>query len=261
MMTLSESLGQKCHPVSHAAPLKRNTPTPFTFLSLSPRQTGVVEKKKRMGSILSVPSRFSVFLPSCLLHESRGQACRLRARTKQTLPSRLSQSLVCVFFLKPRASTIPSLPCGLGVFLPSCLLHASRGQTWIPRASTNQSLPSRLSQSVVSVFLNPWTSKIPSVPCSFSVFLPSCLLHASRGHTYILRASTNQSLPCRLSQSVVSVFLNPWASKIPSVPCSSSVFLPSCLLRTSSQTNLDPSSKHEPVVTMSAESKCCVCFS
>ena len=28
MMTLSESLGQKCHPVSHAAPLKRNTPTP-----------------------------------------------------------------------------------------------------------------------------------------------------------------------------------------------------------------------------------------
>ena len=46
MMTLSESLGQKWHPVSHAAPLQRNPPTPLLFLSLSPCQPGVREKKE-----------------------------------------------------------------------------------------------------------------------------------------------------------------------------------------------------------------------
>ena len=109
---------------------------------------------------------------------------------------------VCVFF-KPRQSKSPSVPCRFSVFLPSCLLHASRGQAWRPRARTNQSLPCRLSQSVVSVFLNPWASKIPSVPCSFSEFLSSCFLHASRGQTWRPRASTTQSLPCRFSQSLL----------------------------------------------------------
>ena len=65
-MTLSESLGQKCHPVSHAAPLKRNTPTPFSFLSLSPRQTGVVEKKNgwlcHVGSVYSSHLLYSTHL-------------------------------------------------------------------------------------------------------------------------------------------------------------------------------------------------------
>ena len=152
--------------------------------------------------IPSVPCSFSVLLPSCVLHASRGQAWRPRARTNQSLPSGLGQSLVCVF-LNPWARKIPSVPYSFSVLLPSCLLHASHGQTWIPRARTNQSLRCLLSQSVVSVFLNPWASKIPSVPYSFSVFLSSCLLHASRGQTWTPRASTTQSLPCRFSQSLL----------------------------------------------------------
>ena len=151
MMTLSESLGQKCHPVSHAAPLRRNTPTPFSFLSLSPRQTGVLEKKNGWCAIPSVPSRFSVLFPSPLLHASRGQAWSPRARTKQSLPSRFSQSLVCVFFLSLEQHDPISAMWARRV-LPCCFLHESRGQTWIPRASTNQSLPCRLSQSLVCVF-------------------------------------------------------------------------------------------------------------
>ena len=187
MMTLSESLGQKCHPVSHAAPLKRNTPTPFTFLSLSPRQTGVVEKKNGWA-IPSVPSRLGVLLPSCLLHASRGQAWSPRARTKQSLPCRFSQRLVCVFLSLEQHGPISALWARR--VLPSCLLYASRGQTWRPRASTNQSFPCRFSQSLVCVFFKPRESKIPSVPCRFSVFLPSCLLHASRGQAGRPRART-----------------------------------------------------------------------
>ena len=220
-------------------------------------------------------------LPCCLLHESRGQTWIPRASANQSLPCRLSQSVVsvfltpgqarshlcpvgsmcsshlvtkrgaleqershlchvgsgwsyhvvcathlvdkrgaleqertslyhlglvkvlCVFFLKPRESKIPSVPCSFNVFLSSCLLHASRGQAWRPRARTNQSLPSGFSQSVVCVFLKPRESKISSVPCSFRVSLPSCLRHASRRQTWTPRASTNQSLPCRFSQSLL----------------------------------------------------------
>ena len=87
---------------------------------------------------------------------------------------------VCVFF-KPRESKIPSVPCRFSVFLPSCLLHASRGQAWRPRARTNQSFPCRLSQSVVCVSVNPQASTNSSMPCRFNVLPPSCLLHASRG--------------------------------------------------------------------------------
>ena len=152
--------------------------------------------------IPSVPCSFSVLLPSCLLHASRGQAWRPRARTNQSLPSGFSQSLVSVF-LNPWARKIPSVPCSFSVLLPSCLLHASRGQAWRPRARTNQSLPSGFSQSLVCVFLKPRASTIPSVPCRFSVFFPPCLLHASRGQTWRPRASTTQSLQCRFSQSLL----------------------------------------------------------
>ena len=139
--------------------------------------------------------------PVCFAHleDKRGALEQERA----SLYHLVSVKVLCVFFLRPRASTIPSVPCRFSVFLPSCLLHASRGQTWRPRASTNQSLRCLFSHSVVSVFLNPWARKIPSVPCSFSVFLPSCLLHASRGQAWRLRARTSQSLPCRFGQSLL----------------------------------------------------------
>ena len=210
--------------------------------------------KPRANTIPSVPCcfRFNVLLSSCLLHPScrqnvassskhdpicamsvgsvkvlcvfflslvqtRSHLCHVgsvysshlvakRGALEQERTSlyhvRFSHSVVSVF-LNPWARKIPSVPCRFSVFFPPCLLHASRGQTWCPRASTNQSLPSGFSQSVVSVFLNPWASKIPSVPCSFSVFLSSCLLHASRGQTWTPRASTTQSLPCRFSQSLL----------------------------------------------------------
>ena len=64
------------------------------------------------------------------------------------LPSTFSQSLLCVS-LKPRASTIQSVPSRFNVFIPSRWHHASRGQTGHPRASTTHFLPSTLSQSVV----------------------------------------------------------------------------------------------------------------
>ena len=175
--------------------------------------------KPRESKIPSVPCRFSVFLPSCLLHASRGQAWRPRARTNQSFPCRFSRSVVCVS-LNPRASTNSSMPFRFNVLLPSCLLHASRGQAWRPRARSKQSLPCRFSQSLVCVF-----QTMQSLPSRFSqslvcVFLsleqhdpisamwarrvlPSCFLHESRGQTWSPRASTNQSLPCRFSQSLL----------------------------------------------------------
>ena len=103
--------------------------------------------------IPSVPCSLSVLLPSCLPHAFRGQSWSPRARPKQSLPCRFSQSLVCVFLSLEQHGPISALWARR--VLPSCLLYASRGQTWRPRASTNQSLPCRLSQSVVSVFINP----------------------------------------------------------------------------------------------------------
>ena len=55
----------------------------------------------------------------------------------------------------------------------------------------------------------------------------------------------------------MSFFFNPWASKIASVSCR---LLLSCLLYASHRKNVDPSRKHEPVFTISVESKWCVCF-
>ena len=118
--------------------------------------------------------------------------------------STFSQSVVCVS-LNPRASTIPSVPCRLSVFIPSRWYHACRGQTWSPRASMAHFFPSTFSQSVVCVSLNPRASTIPSAPCRLSVFIPSRWYHASRGQTWHPRASTTQSLPCLFRQSLLCV--------------------------------------------------------
>ena len=126
----------------------------------------------RANTIQSVPCRFSVFFPSRLRHASsrrnvapsskhgahfalsvqcvslntRKKSRCPRARTVQSVPCRFSQSPLCVS-LNARANTIPSVPCRFSVFLPSCLLQASRGQTWRSRASTDHSCPCRFSQS------------------------------------------------------------------------------------------------------------------
>ena len=147
MMTLSESLGQKCHPVSHAAPLKRNTPTPFTFLSLSPRQTGVVEKKNGWAAIPSVSSRLSVLLPSCLPYAFRGQSWSPRASTIPSVLCWFSKSLVCFFLSLVQTR---SHLCHV-VFVSMCYSHLVCSthlvdRTWRPRASTILSVPCRLVQ-------------------------------------------------------------------------------------------------------------------
>ena len=125
----------------------------------------------RANTIQYVPCRFSVFFPPRLRHASRGETwhprastehslpCRFsvflltpekprcpRARTVQSVPCRFSQSPLCVS-LNAQANTIPSVPCRFSVFIPSCLLQASRGQTWRSRASTDHSLLCRFSQS------------------------------------------------------------------------------------------------------------------
>ena len=75
--------------------------------------------------------------------------------------------------------------------------------------------------------LLPRANTIQSVPCRFSVFVPSRWYHASRGQTRSPRASTAQSVPCLFSQSLRCVSLNPRASTIQSVPCRFSAFIPS----------------------------------
>ena len=101
----------------------------------------------RASMIQSVPSRFSVFIPSRWYHASRGQTLSPRSSTAQSLPCLFSQSIRCVS-LSPRASTIQSVPCRFSVFIPSRWYHASRGQTRSPRASTAQSVPCLFSQSL-----------------------------------------------------------------------------------------------------------------
>ena len=228
-MTLSESLGQKCHPVSHAAPLKRNTPTPFTFLSLSPSQTGVVEKKKRMGGdpICVKSTQFA----TPILFALRISWTIVELWSKHDPICAMSVGLVkvlCVFFLS-LVQTRSHL-CHVGSVYSSHLV-AKRGAS-----SKNESVFTMLGSVIVfcvCVFFKPRESKIPSVPCRFSVFLPSCLLHASRGQAWRPRARTNQSFPCRFSQSVVCVSVNPQASTNSSMPCRFNVLPPSCLLHAS----------------------------
>ena len=112
-----------------------------------------------------------------------------------------SVKVLCVFLSTLEQARIYLCPVGSMCSSHLVCFTQHRGQAWRPRARTNQSLPSRFSQSLVCVSFSPRASKILSVPCSFSVFLPSCLLHASRGQ------------------------------------------------------NVDPSSKHDPVFTMSVQSK------
>ena len=152
--------------------------------------------KPRANTISFVPCRFRVFLPSCLLQESRGQTWRPRARTNQSVPSRFSQSLVC-FFFKPRATRSHLYHVGSvcsSHLVCSTYLDEKRG-------ALEQERPTLCHVGSVKVlclfFLTPeQASKIPSVPCSFSLFLPPFLGHTSRGQTWIPRASTNQPLPC-----------------------------------------------------------------
>ena len=64
----------------------------------------------RTSTILSVPSRFSVFLPSRSPHASRGQTWSPRVSTTHSLPCRFSQSHQYVS-LNPRANTTRFVPC------------------------------------------------------------------------------------------------------------------------------------------------------
>ena len=113
---------------------------------------------------------------------------------------------ICPMSFQSKSSlcfTIPFVPCRLSVFIPSRWYHASRGQTWSPRASTTQCVPCVFSQSFVCVSLNPRASTIPSVPCRFSVFIPSRWYHSFRGQTWSPRASTTQCVPCLFTKFCV----------------------------------------------------------
>ena len=94
--------------------LPRNTPTPFLFLSLSPRQTGVMEKKTDGGAqcvplILFAPASTNQSLP-CLLSQSVVSVfIKPRASRMTSVPCRSSQNVVTVFFFKPRASKMTSV--------------------------------------------------------------------------------------------------------------------------------------------------------
>ena len=148
-MTLSESLGQKCHPVSHAAPLKRNTPTPFTFLSLSPRQTGVVEKKKRMGGDPICAKSFQCGTP--ILFAPRISWTIVEPSSKHDPICAMSVELVkvlCVFFLslvQTRSHLCHVVFVSMCYSRLVCSTHLV-DRMWRPRASTILSVPCRLVQ-------------------------------------------------------------------------------------------------------------------
>ena len=154
----------------------------------------------RANTIPSVPCcfRFNVLLSSCLLHASCRQNVASSSKHDPICAiSADSVKVLCVFF-SSLVQTRSHL-CHVGSVYSSHLV-AKRGALEQERTSLYHV---RFSHSVVSVFLNPWARKIPSVPCSFSVLLPSCLLHASRGQAWRPRARTSQSLPSGFSQSLV----------------------------------------------------------
>ena len=186
--------------------------------------------KPRANTIPSVPCcfRFNVLLSSCLLHASCRQNVASSSKHDPICAMSVgSVKVLCVFFLS--LVQTQSHLCHVGSVSFSHLV-AKRGALEQERTSLYHV---RFSHSVVSVFLNPWARKIPSVPCSFSVLLPSCLLHASRGQAWRPRARTNQSFPCRFSQSIMCVSVNPQASTNSSMPCRFNVLPPSCLLHAS----------------------------
>ena len=165
-----------------------------------------------------------------------------------------SKSCVCFFLSLER---VRSHLCHVGSVCSSHLVCSTHLEDKRGALEQERTSPFHVgSVKVLSVFLsNPRASTNSSMPCRFNVLLPSCLLHASRGQAWRPRARTNQSLPCLLSQSVVCVSFSPRASKIPCVPCSFSVFLPSCLLHASREQNVASSSKHDPLFAMSVQSK------
>ena len=115
---------------------------------------------------------------------------------------------MCAMSFQSKSSvcfTIPFVPCRLSVFIPSRWHHASRGQTWHPRASMAHFFPSTFSQSVVCVSLNPRASTIPCAPIRLSVFIPCRWYHDFRGQTWHPLASTTQSVSCLFSQSLLCV--------------------------------------------------------
>ena len=204
--------------------------------------------KPRANTIPSVPCCFcfNVLLSSCLLHASCRQNVASSSKHDPICAMSVgSVKVLCVFFLS-LVQTRSHL-CHVGSVYSSHLV-AKRGTLEQERTSLYHV---RFSHSVVSIFLNPWARKIPSVPCRFSVLLPSCLLHPSRGQAWRPRARTNQSLPSGFSQSLVCVFLKPRASTIPSVSCRFTVLLPSCWLHASRGQNVASSSKHDPICAMS----------
>ena len=67
---MSESLGQKWHPVSHAAPFQHNPLTPVSFLSLNSCQPGVWKKKRRPRAIIVPLSRRGKYSKWCAIPPS-----------------------------------------------------------------------------------------------------------------------------------------------------------------------------------------------
>ena len=83
----------------------------------------------------------------CFTHLVDKRGVLEQARSHLCHVGRFSQSVVCVS-LNPRASTDSSMPCRFNVLLPSCLLHASRGQA---KTSILRSEPFMGSNKVCSI--------------------------------------------------------------------------------------------------------------
>ena len=105
---------------------------------------------------------------------------------------------------------------------------------------------------------------IPSVPSRFSVLLSSCLLHASRGQN--VASSSKHDPICAMSVASVKVlcvlFLGLVQTRshlchVGSV-CSSHLV---CSTHLEDKRGALEQERNEPVLSMSVQSKCCVCFS
>ena len=135
----------------------------------------VIFHDHRPATIRSVPSRSSQNVLCVFFHDHRAATIRS------------SQNVLCVFFHDHRPATVRSVPsltidrrrsgrCHLRSMWSTHLFGSTHllDKTWIPRANTDQSMPCRLRQSVVSDFFTLELSVL-------GVLLPSLFLHASRG--------------------------------------------------------------------------------
>ena len=97
-----------------------------------------------------------------------------RPATIRSVPSQSSQNVLCDFFMT--IDRRRSGRCHLRSMWSTHLFGSTHllDKTWIPRANTDQSMPCRLRQSVVSDFFTLELSVL-------GVLLPSLFLHASRG--------------------------------------------------------------------------------